>query len=260
MRKQRGLKVGLKRVIECALMVRTLNVFADEPNPAPKNNQQVNYEELIALARKEEKDKLYPQIEKLKGEKEKATHSLNEALLKNAELTKTLEILKGEKGNVAELNATIKDLKAKVEVLTSEKEDLTRKLESVPKAEELEAKYKTQYEVKEYLRTALEEHKDEILKTFMADVTGETKEEVDASIKLAIEKSNQVREDLGVKNSKKQQKKESLGESPKKHERPKRIAPPENYGTLEEYDPEYIRGLDPRSEEYKEFRKQVLGL
>lgn len=257
MRKQSVLKAGLKRAIECALKVRALNVFADEEGN--QQQKQINIEELIAIARKEEKDKLYPQIENLKSEKSRITGSLNEALLKNAELTKQLETLKSEKGNVAELNSTIKDLEAKVEVLTSEKEDLAEKLKNAPKAEELEAKYKTQYEVKDYLRTALAEHKDDILKTFISDVKGDTKEEVDASIQKAIEKSNQVREDLGV-NKKKKKDGGKQEESPKSEKRPKRLAPPENYGKLEEYDPEYIRNLDPNSEEYKEFRKQVLGL
>ena len=256
MRKQSVLKAGLKRAIERALKVRALNVFADENN---NQQPQVNIEELIAMARKEEKDKLYPQIENLKSEKARITGSLNEALLKNAELTKQLETLKSEKGNVAELNSAIKDLEAKVEVLTSEKEDLAEKLKNAPKAEELEAKFKTQYEVKDYLRTALAEHKDDILKTFISDVKGDTKEEVDASIQKAIEKSNQVREDLGV-NKKKKKDEGKQEESPKSEKRPKRLAPPENYGKLEEYDPEYIRNLDPNSEEYKEFRKQVLGL
>lgn len=257
MRKQSVLNAGLKSAIERVLKVRALNVFADEEDN--QQQKQINIEELIAIARKEEKDKLYPQIENLKSEKSRITGSLNEALLKNAELTKQLETLKSEKGNVAELNSTIKDLEAKVEVLTSEKEDLAEKLKNAPKAEELEAKYKTQYEVKDYLRTALAEHKDDILKTFISDVKGDTKEEVDASIQKAIEKSNQVREDLGVtKKKKKDEGKQE--ESPKSEKRPKRLAPPENYGKLEEYDPEYIRNLDPNSEEYKEFRKQVLGL
>lgn len=258
MRKQSVLKAGLKRAIERALKVRALNVFADEEGN--QQQKQINIEELIAIARKEEKDKLYPQIENLKSEKSRITGSLNEALLKNAELAKQLETLKSEKGNVAELNSTIKDLEAKVEVLTSEKEDLAEKLKNAPKAEELEAKYKTQYEVKDYLRTALAEHKDDILKTFISDVKGDTKEEVDASIQKAIEKSNQVREDLGVSKSKKKKDEGKQEESPKSEKRPKRLAPPENYGKLEEYDPEYIRNLDPNSEEYKEFRKQVLGL
>ena len=256
MRKQSVLNAGLKSAIERVLKVRALNVFADENNNQPP---QVNIEELIAMARKEEKDKLYPQIESLKSEKARITGSLNEALLKNAELTKQLDALKNESGNVAELNSTIKDLEAKVEVLTSEKDDLAEKLKNAPKAEELEAKYKTQYEVKDYLRTALAEHKDDILKTFISEVKGETKEEVDASIQKAIEKSNQVREDLGVSTKSKKKKDEGKTETPKP-ERPKRPTPPENYGNLEEYDPEYIRNLDPSSAEYKEFRKQVLGL
>lgn len=257
MRKQSVLKAGLKSAIERVLKVRALNVFADENN---NQQQQVNIEELIAMARKEEKDKLYPQIESLKSEKARITGSLNEALLKNAELTKQLDTLKNESGNVAELNSTIKDLEAKVEVLTSEKDDLAEKLKNAPKAEELEAKFKTQYEVKDYLRTALAEHKDDILKTFIGEVKGETKEEVDASIQKAIERTNQVREDLGVSaKSNKKKKDDGKVETPKP-ERPKRLAPPEHYGKLEEYDPEYIRNLDPNSAEYKEFRKQVLGL
>ena len=34
---------------------------------------------------------------------------------------------------------------------------------------------------------------------------------------------------------------------------------PPDYSNFEEIDPEYVRSLDPSSEEYKEFRKKVLG-
>ena len=60
-----------------------LTAFAEEnPNEPPKNEgNTVNYEQLIAQARREEKEKLYPQIEKLKAQAEVLTKQVNEALL-----------------------------------------------------------------------------------------------------------------------------------------------------------------------------------
>ncbi len=93
-----------------------LKVYADEPTPAeptpaepaPAEPQKtpINYEDLISKARKEEKDKLYPQIESLKTQINSWTEKANTHLItiaekdsEIAELKKQVETLKNSKGD-----------------------------------------------------------------------------------------------------------------------------------------------------------------
>ena len=103
-----------------------LTAFAEEnPNEPPKNEgNTMNFEQLIAQARREEKEKLYPQIEKLKAQVEVLTKQSNEALLAKGAVEKELADLKEsqKKGDSEEVTK----LKAQVEALKSENEDLKK--------------------------------------------------------------------------------------------------------------------------------------
>ena len=80
----------------------TLKAFAEE-NPTndeggdggdgtpAKKQPTINYEDLIAKARKEEKDKQYKTIEKLKGQIDTLTQQHNDDLLAKADLEKQLK-------------------------------------------------------------------------------------------------------------------------------------------------------------------------
>lgn len=249
MKKNRVLIAGIKSY----LLKNALNfikpVFADESNEGDK--PPINYEQLIAQARKEEKDKLYPQIEKLKKENGDMVTKLNDALLSCANLQKKVEELSKKSGNSTEIEEELKKTKAQVEVLETENTKLKEQVEKAPKEDEIVKRLKDEYEVKDYLRQSLAEHGKDILKVFQSDVKGNTKEEVDASIQDAIKRSEEVRKEVGGNKIDKKT-------EPNKAKRPKNVTPPD-YSNFEEIDPEYVRSLDPSSEEYKEFRKKVLG-
>ena len=97
MRKNCGIIVGMsneaiKKVIEAI----SLRAFADEGG-APEDHSEgsttptINYEDLIAKARKEEKEKQYKTIEKLKTQINTLTEQHNSDLLKVADLEKQLK-------------------------------------------------------------------------------------------------------------------------------------------------------------------------
>lgn len=245
MKKNCVLIAGIKSYLLKSALNFIKPVFADEPNEGDK--PPINYEQLIAQARKEEKDKLYPQIEKLKKENGDMVTKLNDALLSCANLQKKVEELSKKSGNSAEIEEELKKTKAQVEVLETENTKLKEQVEKAPKEDEIIKRLKDEYEVKDYLRQSLAEHEKDILKVFQSDVKGNTKEEVDASIQDAIKRSEEVRKEVGVNKS-----------ELNKAKRPKNVTPPD-YSNFEEIDPEYVRSLDPSSEEYKEFRKKVLG-
>lgn len=231
--------------------------FAEETNPAtpPANEPSVkepaiNFEQMIARARKEEKDKLYPQIDKLEKENRKLSDSLNTYLLQNAALKEELENLKnaGDSEEVTNLKNENSRLQQEIETLKA----------NTPNEEEIRNKIKDEYEVKLYLQQQIEANKADILSVLVSDITGTTKEEIDKSIQSAKDKTLSVKKDLGLVDDEgnpiSTKKKETS--TAKKVTRPPVSAPavePEG----DTFTAEYIRNLDPRSPEYKEFRKKM---
>lgn len=233
------------------------------PTPQP----QINYEQLIAQARKEEKDKLYPKIKKLEEEKANLVKIGNDNLIKIGDLTQTIQNLNAEIKTLKEGNGEetqeVKDLKSQIATLTAENEKLKNE---TPNEEELRKKIEQEYEVKLYLNEQTTANKDSILSSFMSEVQGSTKEEIDASITAAKEKSLAIKKELGLvddegkpihKTSRQQSK--SKSDTQQRQNNPAPAANPADTNPGQTYDADYIRNLDPRSEEYKEFRKS-LGL
>ena len=234
-----------------------LTAFAEEnPNEPPKNEgNMVNYEQLIAQARREEKEKLYPQIEKLKAQAEVLTKQVNEALLAKGAVEKELADLKDsqKKGDSEE----VAKLKAQVEALKSENENLKKNTVS---EEDLRKKLEEEYQVKLYAKEKLAENKDKILSVFAEKVVGNTKEEIDSAIEKAIESSNEIRKELGVEDKKDSKKKDKDSEGKKESKsqnNPPAPNPQGGEGEKGKFDLEYIQSLDPRSEEYAKWRKSV---
>ena len=101
-------------------VMRTYNVFADEdpngggnnptPNPSQSQTAPVNFEQLIAKAREEEKNKLYPTIEKLKTENATYIQTHNEDLIAIGTKDKEIE----------RLNSEIKTLQSQIDGKESE--------------------------------------------------------------------------------------------------------------------------------------------
>ena len=224
---------------------------ADEGDKTP----EVNYEQLIAQARKEEKDKLYPRIQKLEEENKTLTKSSNNYLLQIAALKDELEKLKsaGDSDEVKTLKQTIADLQGQIETLKNNAVD----------EEAIRKKVADEYEVKMYAQEQIALHKGSILSTLIPDIKGATKEEVDAAIKTAKETTKTVKKELGleVDDEEDDNKDKTPGKKSKKgSSTPAKRVPPASPPTEteeEDYDVDYIRNLDPSSEEYKQFRKSI---
>lgn len=235
--------VTIKKMVS----VFTLSALAEEEDSTTPTPPTLNYEDLIAKARKEEKDKHYGTIEKLKGQCNTLTEQHNTDLLKIAEFEKQLSEFKNSGIDIKEVNS----LKEEVESLKKSKVDLETKLKDfegiVPvDRNEIESKVRkeleAEYEVKTYKVTKLAEMKDDILVPEL--VNGNTIEEIDKSIQLALNRSEEIKKSLGYNST------------------PRRTpnAPsPSVKNNVQEVSAERLATLDVRSKEYAELRKQ-LGL
>lgn len=260
MSKRSAFKAELNRgfVIPMLLNKIVLTAHADEGGenePSGEGSNQstgLNFEQMIAQARKEEKDKLYPRIKKAEDEVKTLTTSVNKYLLENAALKDELEKLKSNAGN----DSKVKELEGRIADLEKENKSLK---ENTPNEEEIRQKVEAEYEVKMYAQEQINANKGSIISMLIPEITGNTKEEIDSAIASAKEKTISIKKDLGIEvdesgnTTKPTQKKES---APAKQKRVPAAAPSSD-GDGEEFDAEYIRNLDPRSEEYKEFRRKM---
>ena len=240
-----------------------LNVHADEEGgeepkdgDEPKNTPTINYEDLISKARKEEKDKQYKTIDKLKGQIETLTKQHNEDLLKIGQLEEDLKTANSKLQTAGQGDSEeIKTLKGTIATLNKEKADLENKIKDIEDntvtREELENEIRTEleaeYTTKTYRAEKMAELKDEILVPEL--VIGNTIEEIDASIEVALEKSKSIREKLGIVDG---QPKSPQGRTPKTPSNPSMSRVQDSQFSME-----YIAGLDVSSPEYAEFRKQT---
>lgn len=258
-------KAEAKGAIRRVMSMVALSVFADEGDPQPPTNtgatstQQINYEELIKQVRQEEKDKLYGQINSLKERNKVLVESNNETLIKCAELKTQLEAEIAKQNNGEKTEEVLK-----LEKRISELEDENKTLkESTPDEATLRQQIEAEFTVKNHLSTVKEKNKDKVLDVFMNEITGNTVEEIDNSLAKAIEKSDSVRKQV-IGDKPDGNKKPQTGKDPKDPKQSKPATPPvanPNGGSTmpKGFDPEYVRGLQPGTPEYEEFRKS-LGL
>lgn len=144
-----------------------------EPTPTP--TPAINFEDLILKARKEEKDKLYPQITKLKEENQAKTTRINELLISVAEANESAKAMEVELNKV----------KATVNTNTAVNDEVV-KLQN--KVIELEAELtKKDTEVKTIkLETFKKEKMSEANGQLIPElVVGQTEEEITASIEAS---------------------------------------------------------------------------
>ena len=233
-----------------------LRAFADEgDNGGSEGNepaQQINFETLIANARKEEKEKLYPRIKKLEDENKALVQTNNDNLIKLAQAQKELEDFKANNGE----SQRVKDLETQ---LANAQAEITTLKESTPKEEEIRARIEAEYEVKMYRTTKLSEGSDKILAVFADEVKGATKEEIDASFDRAVEKTVQTKKQLGLLDDNGNPIETGKKSTTKKEDK-KTVTPPVANPSTEEdekFDMNYVQNLDPRSKEYAEFRKKM---
>ena len=269
MRKNRGIIAGMsneaiKKVIEAI----SLRAFADEGadpddnsgadgGEGAKTTPTINYEDLIAKARKEEKEKQYKTIEKLKGQIATLTEQHNNDLLVRADLEKQLKEANDKLTTAGSGDSEeVKTLKETIKTLEKDKADLDKKVKDyeankpVSREEveaEVRAELEAEYEVKTYKATKMAELKDDILVPEL--VMGTTKEEIDASIQSALDRSAEIKKNLGISTDKKQTKR-----TPKSPANPSVSSVQDSEVSLER-----LATMDVRSKEYAELRKQ-LGL
>lgn len=170
---------------------------AEELNETPqeevKTTPVVNYEDLIAKARKEEKDKLYSQLQGKDSKINDLTEKNNSLLLGLSSKDEEIKALKNEiKGlksaNTKSENETIRGLEEEKNNLLATIDQLKNEQVQV---EEIENRIKNEYEVKLYRMEKLNSVGDEIISEL---VTGTTKEEIDASFEVAKAKYDSIRE------------------------------------------------------------------
>lgn len=265
MRKNCGIIAGMsneaiKKIIEAV----SLRAFADEGGDNPEDNAggetkttpTINYEDLIAKARKEEKEKQYKTIEKLKIQVNTLTEQHNSDLLKVADLEKQLQEAQDKLTTAGSGDSEeVKTLKETIKTLEKDKADLDKKVKDyeankpVSREEveaEVRAELEAEYEVKTYKATKMAELKDDILVPEL--VFGNTKEEIDASIQTALERSAEIKKNLGITGKKTDKR------TPKSPANPSVSGVQDNEVSLER-----LATMDVRSKEYAELRKQ-LGL
>lgn len=242
------------------LLLKALAEEVDEPTTTEpttgSSSNGINFEQMIAQARKEEKDKLYPRIKKAEDEVKTLTSSVNKYLLENAALKDELEKIKSgssDDSKVKELEETIKTLKTQISAL--EEENRTLK-ENTPNEDEIRSRVEAEYEVKLYAQEQIAANKDSIISILIPEITGKTKEEIDSAIASAKEKTKSIKKDLGIDVDDEggdQSKKKAPAQKQKKAP----AAAPATGDSGNEFDAEYVRNLDPRSPEYAEFRKKM---
>ena len=243
-----------REVIRTVIGTLFLKVFAEELEEGDnesnelKPNSVINYEDLIAKARKEEKEKQYSMIEKLKEQINTLTEQHNKDLLEKASLENELKELKEKSAEIkGDETKTVIALKDRIRELEEENKKLTEDRPPVIKREDIENEVRQElekeFEVKTYKLEKLAEYKEELLVPEL--VFGSTKEEIDNSIATALERSKQIRDNLGVSSKKKNN------------------IPPANPSSSiiqdKEVSFEKLATMNVNSPEYRELRKQ-LGL
>jgi len=271
MRKYRGIiaEVGgerIRRLIENVSLKAHADDGGEGNDPEVDEKEDgdshttINYEDLISKARADEKKKQYKTIEGLKKQVDTLTKQHNDDLLVVAQLKEDLAKAEEKLTSAGSGDSeAVKTLKNEVETLKAEKEAAEKKVrdfeQTPPQSredieKEVRAELEAEYKVKSYKVEKMAEYKDQILVPEL--VGGDTEEAIDESIKAALIRSDEIRKSLGVTTTTTQQK-------PAKRT-PRTPSNPSTSGVQQkEISMEYLAGLDVRSKEYAEVRKQ-LGL
>lgn len=243
----------LKKLFCSSIIVAKAEEPEATPEPTPTATSkppqpEVNYEELIAKARTEEKNKLYPKIDRLEKELKAMTKLNNDNLLKCASLEKQLE--GGESESVTKLKKEIKDLK----------EQLKTASDKSVSEESIRADIEKEYEVKFYKIEKLAEVQDEILPTFADLITGNTKEAIDESIEAVKAKTLETKKLLGLIDEEGNVvDKPAKVSEPAKVDKPRTVNPSNDVNDNKLFDLDYVSNLDPvrDREEYEQFRSKA---
>lgn len=258
---------GLFKVLSVLSTAFVMSALADDggtgatdPTPPVANGgSQLNFEQLIANARKEEKDKLYPQIEKLKAENANLVSSINSYLLKIGDLEALIEKLQSENGE-SEKDTQIANLTQQVNDLTTELNQLKESVvDEATLRQQIEKEYEDKYKLDKFRDTAIAEAGDDILPVFATEIVGTTEDEIKTAIENAKKKTFDTKKSLGLIDEEGNpvggNKPTATDDKGQKKATPPTPAP--SATGSEKYDAEYVRNLDPRSPEYAEWRKKM---
>ena len=225
------------------------------------SHQTVNYEDLIAKARKDEKAKQYKTIEKLRKDLKTMTENNNSNLIRIGELEKENEELNkkltstntGDSEAVKTLREELATAQSKLETAESELKKLKEsEVDESALRTQIENEVKAEYEVKNYRLELLAKNQDIIVPEL---ITGTTKEELDASLETAKARSEQIRQQLGITTSQTQQTNTGSAFS----NRMPAVSSPSAGSATATVSFEDLAKLNPASPEYAEMRKK-LGL
>lgn len=174
----------------------------DSNNDGDNNDSSpsINYEDLIAKARKEEKAKLYPKIEKLENKVEELTEKNNKKVLQVEELNEQIESLEkdletaknkatqSDDEKVNQLQSELEDKESTIEDLQAQLED-TEEVNEEELRQEIREEIENEYEVKLYREQKIAEAEGQVIPEL---VMGSTKEEIDETFEKAQERYTQI--------------------------------------------------------------------
>jgi hypothetical protein len=146
-------------------------------------------EEDLAKVRSQEKDKLYPQIEKLKSELEELKQ-MREAELAAKQAEK--EAQDAEERTRLEADLDVRELLKKKE--TEWSEQLERERQERERAFALLEREKTFAEIQNFRQQRLEEEREAIIPELLDLVTGNTQDEINTSIESLKDRSTRILE------------------------------------------------------------------
>lgn len=224
------------------------------------NHQTVNYEDLIAKARKDEKAKQYKTIEKLRKDLKTMTENNNGNLIRIGELEKDNEELRtkltstnnGDSEAVKTLREELATAQSKLETAEAELKNLKDSaVDESALRTQIENEVKAEYEVKNYRLELIAKNQDIIVPEL---ITGTTKEELDASLETAKARSEQIRQQLGITSQTQQTNTGSAFSN-----RMPAVSSPSAGSATATVSFEDLAKLNPASPEYAEMRKK-LGL
>lgn len=166
-------------------------VGVDAPTATSSNGQKFYTEEDLAKVRSQEKDKLYPQIDKLKEELDSIKREREEeAARKLAEQSSIEAQLAEEAKRKQEEELELRDLlKVKEQEFN---EQLERERQERERAFALLEREKTFAELQSYRQTRIEQERENIIPELIELVNGNTPEEIEASIQGLKAKTSSI--------------------------------------------------------------------
>lgn len=187
MKSNKSLMQKLRNVIIREVLAEEKATEVTEPTkateaPIAPSTPAINFEDLILKARKEEKDKLYPQITKLKEENQAKTTRINELLISVAEANELVKVKDAELNKVkttVDNNTAVNDEVVKLQNRVIELEaDLANKDKEV-----------STIKLNTFKKEKMSEANGQLIPEL---VVGNTEEEILASIEIAKTRYNEI--------------------------------------------------------------------